>query len=65
MDVLTAAWAAHGRPPIKGLSAAGECARCGRADLGAVATRAVVSKTFTGYDGWLNPCGAGLCPVCA
>lgn len=63
MDVLLAAWQACGRPQALPPTTDGTCARCSSlADL--VATRAVVSKVFTGYDQWRNPSGAGLCPAC-
>lgn len=64
MDVLTAAWAAAGRPRVLEPAARGGCARCGRADADLVPARAVVSKVFTGHDGWADPSGTGLCPAC-
>lgn len=63
MDVLTAAWSAHGCPLPADQSMTGQCARCSR-DAALVATRTVVSKVFTAFDGWREPGGAGLCPAC-
>ena len=42
----------------------GSCARCGHEDQ-LKATRAVVSKNFTGFDRWSDVRGRGLCSVCA
>lgn len=64
MDVLTAAWQASEQPQVVPAQLHGPCARCGRQNVALVRTRAVVSKAFTGYDSWRDPCGAGLCPTC-
>jgi hypothetical protein len=63
MDVLTAAWTAAGAPTSPS-SIHGPCARCGR-QASLTATRTVVSKVFTGFDSWVDPAGAGVCPSCA
>lgn len=63
MDVLTVAWTAAGAPSSLSLIH-GRCARCGR-QASLTATRTVVSKVFTGFDSWVDPAGAGVCPVCA
>lgn len=63
MTVLTTAWRAAGSPMRTDIAIAGICARCGKpAELSPA--RAVISKTFTGFDGWIDPSGHGLCPVC-
>jgi len=64
MHVLTAAWVGTGSPAAPGATS-GPCARCGREDDGLVPTRHVISKQFTGFDGWADPSGCGLCAVCA
>lgn len=43
---------------------AGTCARCATNSVELSPTRTVVSKSFTGFDGWANPAGPGLCPSC-
>lgn len=43
----------------------GPCARCATVTTELTPTRRVVSKMFTGYDRWDDPCGPGLCPACA
>lgn len=63
MDVVVAAWRGAGSPPGAG-SDPGVCARC-CLPAALVATCAVVSKNFTGYDGWASPGRGGLCPACA
>lgn len=64
MHVLTAAWLGSGAPITGPHSGHGACARCGHVeDL--VPVRAAISKTFTGFDGWRDLAGRGLCPVCA
>jgi hypothetical protein len=65
MDVLTAAWIGSGAPVTDRATAGlGACARCGTAgDL--VPARSVISRSFTGFDGWLSPAGPGLCRVCS
>jgi len=63
MDVLAAAWIAVGTPLLIEPSLAGACARCGTSGA-LVPVLAVVSKVFTAYDGWVNPAGCGMCPVC-
>lgn len=67
MDVLTAAWTAAGQPSVTTtrVIGAGPCARCRDWAEQLVATRAVISKTFTGYDTWAEPTGAGLCQACS
>lgn len=64
MDVLTAAWVGAGSPEVAQGPGRGSCARCGQ-DRQLKATRAVVSKNFTGFDRWSDPRGGGLCSVCA
>lgn len=64
MDVLTAAWVGAGSPTPHATSLTGDCSHCGSRDQ-LVAVRAVVSKQFTGFDGWANPSGRGVCPGCA
>lgn len=64
MDVLTAAWVGAGSPTPHPATLTGECSHCGAHDH-LVAVRAVVSKQFTGFDGWANPSGPGVCPGCA
>ena len=63
MDVVVAAWCGAGSP-ASASSVVGVCARCG-SQACVVAVRAVVSKNFTGYDGWATPGCGGLCPACA
>lgn len=65
MDVLTTAWLSCGAPLTVGRPVGGSCARCGRDDLSLVAAAAVVSRVFTGYDGWRDLYSPGLCPVCS
>jgi hypothetical protein len=63
VTVLTIAWRAAGAPSRKDIAVAGICARCGNsAELSPA--RAVISKTFTGFEGWVDPSGHGLCPAC-
>lgn len=66
MDVLTAAWTGSGAPSAiaPGLGRQGRCARCGQTAT-LTPTTAAVSKTFTGYDGWRDVTGRGLCLVCS
>lgn len=64
MDVLTAAFRAAQPPPSQGVRR-GVCARCAARDVELLATRSVVSKVFTAYDGWADPSGAGMCPACS
>jgi len=56
MDVLSAAFDAAQPPetPTEG-SGHGVCARCAASDGEMTATRTVVSKVFTAYDGWQAP----------
>lgn len=61
--VLSAAWAAAGSPSSPS-TASGPCARCSSGGS-LVPVKTVVSKVFTGFDGWANPSGPGLCPACA
>lgn len=63
MDVLTTAWAAAGTADPTDLPV-GVCARCGsRGPL--QPTFSVISRTFTAFDGWVQPGGPGLCLSCA
>lgn len=64
MDVLTCAWRAAGEPHAGHRPRSdGMCARCGSpGDL--VPARSAVSRSFTGYDGWINAAGTGLCQRC-
>lgn len=65
MDVLHTAWQPNDRPLTATTpTLSGSCARCGAAQAALVSTRDVVSKTFTGYERWRQPAGAGLCPAC-
>jgi hypothetical protein len=66
MNVLTTAYTATRQRPAPILAAAhqGACARCATSSSELSATRTVVSKTFTGFDGWADPSGPGLCPAC-
>lgn len=65
MNVLTAAWTATGAPVAPHApGVAGACARC--AEVGdLVSVRGVISKTFTGFDDWVDPNGPGVCSACA
>lgn len=65
MTVTTSAWIGGGRPvrPDQSLTW-GTCSRCG-IDAELVPVRSAVSKAFTGFDGWSNPSGGGLCQACA
>jgi len=66
MDVLTAAYRATSPTPVPpSATRHGVCARCAAPPCELVATRTVVSKVFTAYDGWHDPAGSGLCPPCA
>ncbi|GAA5033191.1 hypothetical protein GCM10023317_84890 [Actinopolymorpha pittospori] len=63
MNVLTAAWIGTGAPPATSTTT-GTCARCAAfGDL--VPARLRISKQFTGFDGWANSAGRGLCQACA
>lgn len=63
MTVLTAAWRGAGCPE-HGSTRLGPCACCAtRSPLAPI--RSVVSKTFTGFQGWADPSGRGLCAACA
>ena len=71
MDVVEAAWRASvsvEERPAPSVNRVEACDRCGRgiaADL-LTPTRAVVSKSFTAFDGWAEPAGrVGLCPSCS
>lgn len=65
MNVLTAAWTSSSTPDdIDASGRFGQCARCATT-AGLVPTREVISKAFTGFDGWADPSGGGLCAVCA
>lgn len=63
-DPVTVAYTAArgGRTPPSS-ARSGHCARCSQVAALTPAGR-VVSRTFTGYDGWADPAGAGLCPGC-
>jgi hypothetical protein len=64
VDVVSAAWAAAGRPqphPSPGRTA--PCARCARPGALTPVTE-VVSRKFTGWDGWADLASPGLCPPC-
>lgn len=41
-----------------------QCSRCGTRATTFTPTREVVSPNFTGFDGWVNPRGPGLCATC-
>ncbi|SDY64000.1 hypothetical protein SAMN05661080_04136 [Modestobacter sp. DSM 44400] len=64
MDVLTMAWHAAGAPDVEPPTREGLCARCG-AGGPLIAATEVVSRSFTGYDGWADPGRTGVCPPCA
>lgn len=64
MNVLRAAWSGAGFPALQAPTRSGRCARCsGSGEV--VATRAIISKTFSGFDDWAQPNGFGICEVCA
>jgi len=65
MDVLSAAFHASQPPRMPPCGGGGVCARCATPSDELTATRSVVSKVFTAYDGWYDPAGSGLCPICA
>ncbi len=65
MDVLSAAFRASQPPRMPTCGGSGVCARCATPGDELTATRSVVSKVFTAYDGWYDPAGSGLCPSCA
>lgn len=63
MTVLATAWRAAGAPLRSDIALAGICARCGRpAEL--TPARRAVSRSFTGYEDWVDPSGHGLCATC-
>lgn len=66
-DVVEVAWRAIGSPAVVSTSAAatvwGLCARCAAEDRLAP-TFHVLSRNFSGYDGWADPAGLGLCRAC-
>lgn len=66
MNVLTTAHTATRRrlTPTGSPTDPGPCARCATPSSDLATTRTVVSKSFTGYDGWADPSGRGLCPPC-
>ena len=65
VDVVRAAFAAAGRPESADASdGPAGCARCGLAVHTSVPVTATVSRTFTGFDGWVEPRGARLCVAC-
>lgn len=65
MEVVHSAWSASGCPTVLQPTGFGDCGRCGASGADLVATGAVVSRTFTGFDGWINPYGWGLCVACS
>ena len=64
VEVVRAAWSASGRPRVLCPARWGDCARCGELGVELVATSTVVSRTFTGFDGWAQPSAWGLCMAC-
>lgn len=62
MTVVTTAWIAAGCPLARPPSISGGCARCG-AVAALVPTGQVISRHL-GREGWVDPCGAGVCPAC-
>ena len=64
VDVLTAAWLAAGRPEVAPPRTGGACARC-RQLARLIPVGEVISGKFTGWEGWADPCGDGVCPPCA
>lgn len=62
-DVVDVAWQAIGRPQVDAPSDSGRCARCGQ-EAPLVATSQAVSKHYRGWDGWVDPCGSGVCLGC-
>lgn len=70
MNVLsTAHMATHHRRrpgvPVENPAAPGPCARCTAVSDELTTTRSSISKMFTGFERWADPCGPGLCPACA
>lgn len=65
VDVVRAAFVAAGSP-VSAAACDGPacCARCGLAVHTSVPVTATVSRTFTGFDGWVDPHGARLCVAC-
>ena len=61
-DVVSTAFATTGAMVEPGDA---RCARCAADGVAATPTTAVVSRSFTGYDGWAAPAEAGLCGACA
>lgn len=64
MDVLTAAWRGSGCPGSTEGTDRGVCARCGVSST-LTAVGEVVSRSFTGFDQWVEPAGSGVCPACS
>jgi hypothetical protein len=69
LDVVTTAYVAATGFPVSWVSAgvpgAPACARCGRATEGAGRrVRETVSRTFTGFDGWVDVAAPTMCRVC-
>lgn len=62
-DVVNVAWRAAGQPKVLPVSGVGMCARCGLVDQ-LTPLRQVVSRNFTGFDGWCYPWRDGMCPAC-
>lgn len=62
-DVVEVAWRANGSPALGSAAAAGSCSRCSTEDR-LSPTLSVVSRNFSGYDGWADPSGLGLCRAC-
>jgi len=64
-QVVHSAWSASGCPTVLRPTGFGDCGRCGASGADLVATGAVVSRTFTAFDGWINPHSWGLCAACS
>lgn len=64
MTVLTSAWVGSGFSFGDEDPGDERCACCGDR-AGSVPVRSAVSKTFTGFDSWVDPVGRQLCACCA
>lgn len=66
MNVLNAAWKSAGAPDRDSahVGNVGRCARCAT-DGDLTPVREVLSKVFTGFEGWFHPGGRGLCAACS
>lgn len=60
-DVASTAFAATGVAVEPGRS---RCARCVAEDVAVTPVSSVVSRSFTGFDGWGAPAEPGLCGAC-